>query len=41
MSETSPPVGMATDSYVEGVRNKAYWRLTQADWRAHRRHLDR
>lgn len=28
------PVGVATDSYVEGVRDKAYWRLTQAAWRA-------
>lgn len=28
------PVGVATDSYVEGVRDKAYWRLTQADWRS-------
>jgi ribosomal-protein-alanine N-acetyltransferase len=33
------PVGKATDSYVEGIREKAYWRLTQADWRA-RRDLD-
>jgi len=34
------PVGMGTDSYVEGIRSKAYWRLTQADWRARHPHRE-
>lgn len=35
------PAGMGTDRYVEGIRRKAYWRLTQADWRARYLRLDR
>ncbi len=35
------PIGLATDSYVEGIRSKAYWRLTQAGWRARQLHVDR